>query len=871
MTPRWLRLLGRLLPRDAREEVLRELTEQHQRVAARGRWARTRWAWRQLWAVTSWRDERVSTGWLRGLGQDWRVARRGLRQRPAVGGTVILTVAVCIASTTAIAAIVDGVLLRPLPYPDEARMVWLATYQPSPTSPPFDPAGAAGAFANPMDVADWAARERTLASVTAFETFEGTVIAGGRPVRVGVASLSATVGTTLGIRAHMGRLFVDDDLAPGVRVAVLSHRLWRSAFQSDPAIVNGTIDLGGTRFVVLGVLPDLRMMFPADNIDVWLPLAPPAADFANRFGVWQRVVARMDPGTTLAQASQDMTRVARELETAHPKSNADRRLFVVPYREGLVGRTRSVIGLLAGAMVLVLMIATANVGNLLLVSAQGRQREFAVRAALGAEPRRVIRLLAVESTWLCLVGGAAGLALAPWALQGLLAVYPETLPSVGVVRIGWPAAGVALLATVAASVLTVIPAIVAARRGRIQEALRSSERAGEQQSQRRVRAGLVVLQVALSTALLVGGGLLLRTFFAMRATDVGVQPQGVMTFNIALSPVTYDTLEDEVRFYDSLLERVRVLPEVEHAGMSTLLPFAPGEFGDGFTRVGFNDVPPDIPVARLQNISVGYLEALGVPLKRGRGFTADDTAGTLPVALVNETLERRDFPEGALGRQIRFRGVVHEIVGVVGDKRHRSLRERPRAEMYYPRAQVAHPRYLGWVAVRTSGDPATLVPELRRVVASIDPTVAIDDVSTLDRRVQAVLAPDRFRATLVAGLAVIALLLAGIGLYGLVAHTVARDQRMIAIRMALGAPARRAAGRVVAQVCALTLGGVGCGALLAWAGHSLVSGFLAGVDPLDPLTLGLVGCALALVALAAAAGPAWRAGNVDPAEVLRSQ
>jgi predicted permease len=871
-TPLWLRLLVRALPVDARSEVLRELLEQRATAAGKGFVARCRWAVRQPLAVLAWKEAAPSDSWFGGTWNDLQVARRSLTQRPALSMTVILTVAVSVAAIAGVASIIDAVLLRPLPYPDEDRLVWLATYQPiGSDSAPFDPAKAASAYGNPLDVADWAARERTLHALTPFETFEGTVMAGDRPIRVGMASVWATVGEVLGIRPAYGRLFTVADYAPDARVIVLSHRLWRTAFGGDPSIVGRMIDLGGARHEVIGILPDLPVPFPASDSDVWFPLAPPAADFQNRGGSWQRIVARLDRNVTLGQAREDFARIAHDLETEYPKTNENRRVFVVPYREGLVGGTREVIGLLAGAVALVLISACFNVGHLLLVSAQGRQRELAVRAALGARPGRVARLLLIESLWLAGLGGIAGLVMAPWALRGFVALYPETLPSVGEVAVRWIAVGAAILATAIAAVLAVIPPLLGARTRQLPEALRSSERGGEHRGQRRTRGVLVVSQVALSTALLIGGGLLVRTFLAMRATDPGFAADGVLTFNISLSSEQYKSVDDEVRFYDALFGSVQRMPNVQAAGMSTLLPFAPGEFGDGFYRVGFNDVAPNIPIARLQNVTAGYFDAIGLALIKGRLLTAADGATSPPAVIVNETLERRDFPGGALGRQIRFRNVTHEIVGVVRDKRHRTLRETPRAEMYYPRAQVAHPRYLGWVAVRTSGDPMMLVPEIRNVITSLDRNVAIDKVDTLRHRVDEVLAPDRFRATLIGLLAVVAVTLAGLGLYGLVAYSVNRDARTIAIRMALGADGGQAAGSVIRQVLSLTMAGVALGGALAWGGHSLLTNFLAGVSPFDPATLIVVGLLLLAIAIVSAAGPAVRASRVDPASVLRSQ
>jgi putative ABC transport system permease protein len=872
MTARWLQLLVRVLPKEVREEVLRELLEQHAGIRrSKGRAAVWWWVCRQPMALLAWRDRPSHTHWYSGLVDDVVITQRALRRRPALGVTVVATIAVCAAAIAGVASVVDAVMLRPLPFPEEDRLVWLATHEQTPTARPFDPALAATAYGNPMDVADWSLRARHITALTPFETFDGTIDAGGRPLRVGVASVSASTGQVLGIAALHGRLFAESDYPQAGRVLVMSHRLWRSAFGADPSLVGRTVRVGGDPVEVIGILPPITPAFPTAETDLWFPLVPRDATFRNRGGVWQRVVARLDRDVTIEQAASDMSRVARELATEYPDSNATRKVYVVPYRDGLVGSTRDVLLLMAGAVGLVLLIACANVGHLLLVSAQGRQRELAVRAALGAQPFRLARLLLVESTWLALAGGVVGLLLAPWFLRGFLQLYPDTLPAVGDVAIRLPALVAAAAATLCAAVLAVIPPLLTARPRQLQDTMRSAERGAEHRTQRHVRSALVVTQVALSTALLVGGGLLLRTFLTMKGTEPGFATANVLTFNLSLGPTQYPKLDAEVRFYDALLDRVRALPGVEAAGATTLLPLTPGEFGDGFYRVGFNDVYPKIPIARLQNVTAGYFEAVGLPVRKGRTFTPADVAGAQPVVIVNETLEKRDFPDGAIGRQIRFRGTIFDIVGVVGDKHHRSLREVPRADMYYPRAQVDNPRYLGWVAIRMAGDPGTLVGPLREIVSSIDSGVAIDKLDTMAARVDRALAPDRFRAVLVGALALVALLLAGLGLYGLITHAVARDTRNIAIRMALGADRRDAITRVVTHVMVLTVAGVMIGGALAYAGHTLVAGFLAGVDRFDPLTLVGVTVLLLTVTGVAALGPAARASRVDPADVLRSQ
>jgi predicted permease len=400
--------------------------------------------------------------------------------------------------------------------------------------------------------------------------------------------------------------------------------------------------------------------------------------------------------------------------------------------------------------------------------------------------------------------------------------------------------------------------------------MRATERGAEDRGQRAARAALVMTQVALSAALLLGGGLLLRTFDTLRGTDLGFAAGDVLTFNVALGERTYPTLADEVRLYDALLDQIRALPGVESAGATTLLPLTSDDFIDGFRRVGFDDRFPDVPVARLQNVTAGYLEAIGLRLRAGRTIQATDTSGSPPVVVVNEAFEQQYFPDGAVGRQIRFRDTVAEVVGVVSDKQHRSLREQPRADMYFPRSQVEHPRLFAWFAIR-GRDPARLLPAVRELVGGLDAGVALDDVGMMEERVDAALGPDRFRAYLVSALALVALVLAGLGLYALIAFAVARDTRDVAIRMALGATAGRTAWRVVGGVLLLAAGGLGAGLTLAYASRTLLARFLAGATAFDPVTVAAVGAVVLAAAALAAAGPAVRATRIDPAEVLRTQ
>jgi putative ABC transport system permease protein len=871
-----LALAVRLLPADVRAEVEAELALRHAEIRSRrGPSAAAFWSARQPLAALAARLRWAGAGprarggtMFSGLGDDVALAVRGLRRRRGVAAAVIATIAISVGAIGAIASVIDAVLLRPLPYPDADRIVWLNTYERTAAGD-----GRLRSASNPHDVVDWQRRSRAFEAISAIEGFDSTILAAGEPVRISVARLNATIGRVLGIQAQYGRLFSEDDYGAGVHVVVLGHPLWRSHFSGDPAIVGESVTLAGTSYRVVGVLPPTTVPFPDDEADVWIPLTPPSpADAAQRGGTWQGVIGRIAASSTIEMAREDMDRLSDALAREFPKTHAGRRVAVVPFRDGVVESTGSVLWMLTAAIVVVLAIACANVGHLLLVTVQARRREFAMRAALGARAGRIARLVLVESAVPALVGGAIGLVLSHWLLRGFLAVYPTQLPTVGAVVISPLAIAAAGLATLVAVIVSAVPPLAGARTARLTHAIRSGERGAESPGQRRARAVLVLTQVAMSTALLVGGGLLLRTFLDVRSKPLGFSAAQVLTFNVALSDVHYASRASETAFHRDLAERIRALPGVAAVGASSLLPLTGGDYIDGFSRVGHSeDAFPNVPRSRLQNVTPGYLEALGFRLVAGRFIAQTDVDGAAPIAVVNEALQRQYFPEGAIGQQIRFHGVIREIVGIVGDKRHRGLREQPRADLYIPRAQADWPRWFSWVAVRHTGAVDPLVPAIRAAVRAVDPRVGVDGVSPMSDRVDQTLAPDRFRAVLVGALAAVALLLAVVGLYGLVAYAVARDARDTAIRVALGATSGRTIAAVMRRVVALTAAGILAGIALALASQELLASFVVGVTVRDPLTIGVVAGGLLCVAVAAAAGPAVRAARVDPVLLLRSQ
>jgi putative ABC transport system permease protein len=596
-------------------------------------------------------------------------AARVYRRRPLVAACVVVVIAIGVAATTAVFSIVDGVLLRPLPWHEPDRVVWLQVTRGTETP----------GMANPFDVADWKDRSRTLSDVAAFGTYDATLQADGS-ARIGVAEVSSGFGDVLGVRALHGRLLAEDDYAGGVRNVVVSYDLWRDHLGADPAAIGRSILLDQRPWTVVGVLPDLPVRFPLERAGVWtaggLP-APGEDSPLSRAGVWLWAIARLAPGAELDAAAAEMHGIAASLRQQFPESNRERDVNTLPVHDLIVGPIRPVLLLLAGAVALVLLVAAANVGNLLLAVAHGRRHELAIRASLGAARPRLARQIFTESLVLALIGAALGLALAPIALRALLANYPGGLPRAAEVGLHVPGLVVAVGAMLVAAVGAALPALHQLRRQELWLSMRSGERSGHTRGEQRMRSALVAGQVAVSIVLLFAGAVLWRSFDHLNRTEIGFTSDNLLTFNLALSSTRYRSPAEEAVLHADMVERVRSLPGVRAAGTSTLLPFAQGEFVDGFARVGHpEDVLPNLPTVRLQNITPGFNEALGLQLVAGRALGPSDVEGGAPVVIINREAERTYFPEGAIGRQIEFRGARREIVGVVSDKRHRNVRTR---------------------------------------------------------------------------------------------------------------------------------------------------------------------------------------------------
>jgi putative ABC transport system permease protein len=805
------------------------------------------------------------------LAQDVRYAWRTLLRSPSFTLTAVATLALGIGAATAMYSLVEAVLLRPLPMRDAHRLVFV-TGVPRRHAEAEMPLSAA-------DYLDLKAAARSLASLAVFE--EGRVNlggAGGEPEQVPAAFVSADFFAALGVEPALGRSFVaEEDRPHAMPGVILADRLWRRRFGADPAVLGRTINLDERRCVVVGVLPP-RVAYPSDEVELWrtLQLAPPT----RRGGYFLFGVGRLAPGVALASARAELDGIGRRLQRQFPLTNGDFAFRIVPLRQRIVGGARPALLVLSGAVVLILLIACANVASLHLARGLGRRGELTLRAALGAGRARLLRQLLTESAVLALAGGALGVLLAWAGLAGLKALAPAVVPRLAEAAVDRSAlACAALLALATAAVFALAPAWGELGGGRLAGAL--AEKAGRFTAgadRRRLRSALVAAEVALSLVLLIGAGLLLQSFVRLTRVDSGVRPEHTLTAYLVLPRAKYGDDRATLAFWQRLLERVEQLPGVAAAGLGMSLPPDQLEVSDIFTVEGAPPAPSGQgpPMANLVFVSPGYFDALGARLLRGRRFDHADRADAPKVAIVSESLARR-FVAGAdpLGKRIRTGGAERpnnpwmEIVGVVGDLRYDGLALPPAPALFQPIGQSSWSEM--YLVVRSSTQPAALVPALRRVVAALDPGLPLAGVRTMDETLAASVSEPRFRTLLLGAFSVLALLLATVGVYGLVAYTLAQRTHELGIRVALGASSGRVLRLVLAGGLRLIGAGVAIGLLASLALTRLASSLLFGVTATDPPTFLAAALLLSLVALLASFLPARRATRLDPAAVLRSE
>jgi predicted permease len=817
------------------------------------------------------------------LSQDLRYAARLLRKSPGFTLVAVLSIAFGIGATTAIFSVVNAVLLRPLPFADGERLVIVNELVPQITSTPIPmPAP------DTRDFAAAASFERSAAMAPELKDVSGAAA----PERLKGLRVSPSLFPMLGATPLRGRVFTQDDDRPGIRVAIVSHRLWQRQFSGDPTLVGRTMLLDREPYEVIGVMPP-DFTFPikgsvdgidgAYGADFFIPLALTPEELKRRDGFAFTVMAKLAPGVTIERAGAEAAAIATRTQEQYSPSQRkalELRAVVRPLFETIVQDSRRLLTLLFGAVALLLAIACANVANMLLNRAIGRGRELAVRMALGASRRRVIGQLLTESVLLGLMGGLLGAAIARIGTTLLVRVLPETLPRTGEIAVDATVLTFAIALSVLTGLLFGLAPALSASRGGLQAALRDAGK-GMSSSARwnRVRQGLAVTELALALVLLAGAGLLLRSLLFAVTASPGFSVGGTLAASVVLPETEYATPVRWREFFDRLQRDTASLPGVQSVGAGTDLPFE-----SNLQRIFTPEPPARLPgtdsIIGYAVVQGRYFETLGIPLRQGRLLTdADGNKDAMPVVLVNDTFVRRYYGDRpVIGSRIKFGTLTGDapwvtIVGVVGSVGKGGPDREPFPHVYQSVGQADFPDLLRRmnVVARVSGDPASLLPALRERVQALDPHLPLDGLKTMEQAAAAALAPRRATASLVGVFAVSALLLAALGLYGVLAYAVGQRTQEFGIRLALGAEPRQVLGLVLREGLVLALSGVTIGLTLsALLGRTLAS-FLYGIGAYDPAVLIGVPVVLLLVAIAASVIPARRAVRVDPMRTLRSE
>ncbi|HVG32681.1 MAG TPA: ABC transporter permease [Pyrinomonadaceae bacterium] len=807
------------------------------------------------------------------LWQDLRYGARMLLKKPGFTFVAVLTLALGIGANTAIFTVVNAVLLRSLPFDHAEQLVRI---------------GGANLQRNkrlgtlsPQDFYDVRDRNTVFESIAAYDGWSPSLTGTGEPERLAAARVTTAFFNVLRVEPVMGRAFLPQEEQRGNHLVVLlSYGLWQRRFGANPSIIGQTITLNGASYNVIGVLP--RDFEPPqfsgvgfEKPELWAPFAPDLSQWTRDGRSLDTAIARLKPGVSVERAQSELGVIAGQLQQQYPDTNAGESLSTASLHEQLVGKIRSALLVFLVAVGFVLLIACANVANLLLARAAARQKEMAIRAAMGASRLRIIRQLLTESVLLSIVGGGLGLLFAMWATDYLVTLGTDSLPFLGDVGLDGRVFGFTALLTILTGVAFGLAPAVQFSKPDLNESLKESGRSSTGgRGRQRLRSVLVVAEIAISLLLLIGAGLLVKSFVRLQNVSPGFDPHNALTLNIFL-PGTKYTEDDQARaFFDQAEARIRSLPGVESVGMTSNLPVS-----GGFDTVSFYvegqpvSAREDVPDLERYTINEDYFRAMGIPLKSGRPFAAEDRAGSTPVAIVSETAARRFWPnESPLGKRINTdiddpESPWRTVVGVVGDVRHYALDIEPTAQFYLPYRQG--PQSYMALVVRTSNRPENQINAVREQIWAIDKDQPIFNVKTMEEFVARSVAQRRFTMLLLGLFAGVALLLAVIGLYGVMAYTVAQRTHEIGIRMALGAQTGDVLRMVLGQGMAMVMVGVVIGLAAAFALSRLISSFLYGVSATDPLTF--VGVPLVLCAVAALASyiPARRATRVDPMVALR--
>ncbi|MBS1791410.1 MAG: ABC transporter permease [Acidobacteria bacterium] len=791
--------------------------------------------------------------------QDVRYGVRMFFKTPGFSLIAVLTLALGIGANTAIFSVVNAVILKPLPYSEPERIVRMygkfSQGNQAATSPP--------------DFLDYRAQNHTFEEFAATRSGSFNLTGGVEPERILGADVTANFFQTLGIKLVQGRTFSPEEEQEGKeRVAIISEALWQRRFGGDANVIGKTLSLDGQHHTIVGIAPNLGRI--PDETDVWRPLTFDRPNMKIRRFHFLRAFGRLKSGVTMQQAQADVDAIAVGLEKQYPESNTSWRLRMVALRDELLGNVRTPLYVLLGAVAFVLLIACANVANLLLARAAGRQKEIAIRCALGAGRWRLTRQLLTESILLSIVGGAIGFLLALWGTEALVKLAADSVPRAGEIGMDKSVLGFTMLLSVLTGVIFgLVPAWQASRQD-INESLKDGSK-GTAARNMRTRGGLVVAEIALALILLVGAGLLVQSFWRLQDVDPGFNPRNVLTMRMFLPESKYAEEGRSRAFFEQVLQRVAALPGVQAVGTTTQLPMRGG--GDTYFKIEgrpFQGANQQV-TALNPTASHDYFRAMGIPLLKGRAFTEQETKETAKVVIINESFARTYFSdEDPLGKRLIIddgQPLTCEIIGVARDIKQFSLASQSSPTMYMPSIETGFAN----LVVRTSGDPLALASAVRTAVQSVDKDQPVFSVRSMEQVLATSVAEPRFRTILLGVFAAVALGLATIGIYGVMAYTVAQRTHEIGIRMALGAGKSDVLWLVVKQGMALTIGGIVLGIGAALALTRLLSGLLFGVGADDPLTFVLIAVMLTTVALLACWIPARSATKVDPLIALRQE
>jgi putative ABC transport system permease protein len=804
--------------------------------------------------------------------QNVRYALRNLRKRPVFSLIVVFTLALGIGANTAIFSVVDAVLFAPLPYsgPDKLVVLWAKNEKQNLTQQPVS-------YPNIVDLRE-ASHVFERLSVVRGELFSLTDR--DEPERVTGVRVSTNILTLLGVTPALGRNFLpEEEQPPKASVALLSHGLWQRRYAGDPRLLGQAIIIDGKSYTVIGILP-AWLKQPGTTLgnlsdpDVWIPVVPAASE-QNRNFANMRILAGLKMGVTPAQAQSEVDTLGARLEKQYPDSNTNLRFGVVGLREQLTGRVSKALWILLGVVGCVLLIACANVANLLLARAASRQSEIAVRNALGATRLQLIRELLTECVVLSLTGGVLGLLLAYLGVTVMTSLSSGGIPRANEIGISREV----LLFTMLLSLLTglafgIVPALQSSRSQLTEDLKEAKKGASGSVRHRRSLNALVVIEIALALVLVAGAGLMMRSFRSVLGIDPGFDPHNVLTFSAALPLATYKDQQQHVQFFERALAKIRALPGVEAAAGTFRVPIA--GFATAIFSVQGKPVPTgQAPIADYRAITVGYFRAIGIRLLKGREFTERDSADAPDAVIVNEELARRSWPgEDPIGKRLQVGTELtrwRQVVGVVGNARLSGLEAKVDPAIYVPFPQNSWPNALrnSFLVLRTTTDPQSLIPAIRRELRSVDPTFPITQIRTMDEIVGDSLSQRRFNTALLALFAFVAVALAAVGIYGVMSYAVSQRMREMGIRMALGAEQSDITKLVTSNAARLAALGIAIGVVAATISSRLMSSLLFGITATDPMTFVFTALLLAAVTLLASYIPSRRAARTDPIAALR--